>query len=250
MKGTIFQKPLQLNLSIDGESWHQGDAIAGSLTVKNHGSSPVQTKGIGVRFAYGQLTKVREKAPGAFHILSNQTLPQGALDPQQETQLTWKFETERNSPITDKTGSLYLLYGEGDAPESLGSLQLILRPHWVIEEILKILQIEFRFVLKTQKSSKGFVESKFAPPAAKEYSAIEQLLVSTRFTGEALDMRYSFAVKKLSADSGVMELKKDKKDFQKQFQPVQYLRGSRLNHEQMENEIREVLNNLGLGKVF
>ena len=39
MKGTFFQKPLELNLLVEGETWRQGDPITGSLTIKNHGST-------------------------------------------------------------------------------------------------------------------------------------------------------------------------------------------------------------------
>ena len=36
MKGTFFQRPVEYNLWIDGESWRQGDTVSGELTVRNH----------------------------------------------------------------------------------------------------------------------------------------------------------------------------------------------------------------------
>jgi len=69
MKGTIFQKPFEFNLRVEGESWAQGDPISGSLIIRNHSGEPVSLGDIRVLLGYADLRHVRAKSPEAFEIL-------------------------------------------------------------------------------------------------------------------------------------------------------------------------------------
>jgi hypothetical protein len=243
MKGTSFQKPLEFNLQVEGESWHQGDPIAGVLTIKNHGGDPIALDDVGVRLAHGHLKKVRMKSSDAFKVLDS-SLIEGSekIAPQKDFVFGWRFETDRNFPVTDSLGSIFLLYGQGEATEKLAQLQLPIHPYWVIEEFLKVFQVGFRFVLMASKSGKGSVELKLVPPTAKTFATLDYLTLSLSFEEETLRVRYSFHVKKIEATAASVDTKKLKKESEWTFSREQYLTASgRFNHESVESAIREAL---------
>ncbi len=243
MKGTFFQKPFEFKLSVEGESWRQSQEVSGVLTVKNQGNATLSLDGTRVQLAYGQLRKVRQKSPKAFEILQAETL-QGAptLDPQKEIQLPWKFKTDLNIPISDTGASLFLLYGQLPEQDKMGQLQLTFHPSEIIQEFLNAITVQFRFVQKTIKSSKGYVEVKLVPPTAKAFAMLEHLILSFRFDGDTLGVDYEFQIKKLEPTVGSMVVKKELKQTSQAFTAAQYrLPSGRLNHEIMESSIREAL---------
>src|SRR6185437_9396529 len=110
VKGTFFQKPLEFRLSVDGETWRQGDPITGTLTVKNHSPEPLPTQEITVRLARATLRKVHQKLEGAFGTAVGSAAPPSdasTLAPGAEFNFPWKFVTDRNCPITDSVSSLF-----------------------------------------------------------------------------------------------------------------------------------------------
>ena len=243
MKGTFFQKPLEFRLQVDGESWNQGNAISGTLVAKNHGNESVPMDHVRVALAHGLLRHVHAKDPDAFEILNTTSGQAGdKLEAQKEFTLPWKFQTERNTPITDNLSSLFLVYGKGEATEQLGQLQLKMIPDPVIEEFIQIFIISYRFVVKSRKHSKGTVEVKLAPPDAKAFASLEQLIVKFHFEGETVHLAYSFGVKKVEATAASVDMKKAKKEFEQEFKPLQYKTASgRFNHDAVEAEIRQVM---------
>ncbi len=243
MKGTSFQKPLEFHLAVEGESWTQGETLAGTLGIKNQGTDPVYTASLQLHLAYGNLKKVRQRAPGALKILKSASFGEsGELAPQEERKLSWSFTTDLNFPITDSSNSPFLLYGKEDAPEKLGQLQLIILPAPVIQEVIRALTIQFRFVLKAQKSGKGWVEFKLAPPDSRAFASVEQLILSARLEGEDLQLRYGFQVKSLDSTPAAFDVKKTKKELDQALSPSEYkVPSGRWNHERIEGSLREAL---------
>jgi hypothetical protein len=244
MKGTLFQKPLEFNLHVEGESWKQGDPVRGSLLVKNHGTESVALSEIRVHLAEGGLKKVRLKTPGAFEVLSSISGPEvGLLEPGKEATIPWSFLTDRNSSITDSFNSPFLVYGRGEALETLGQLQLFFHPYEIIQEFIKIIGTRFRFVVKSQRGVKRGVDIKLVPPAgSKAFSSLEHLVLSFRFEGETLELRYSFQVKKLEASAAAVDVKKQKSELEQSFTPEQYrVPSGRVNDELLESAIGEAL---------
>ena len=242
MKGKFFQKPLELGLEVQGESWRQGDPIQGRLTVKNHGAeSPAQD--IQVHLAWGTLKKVHKKEDGAFEILSTLGFSSDTRIPAQgDATLDWKFQTEINCPITDSTDSLFLVYGSGEKLENLGQLQLKILPSQIVLDFLDVLNTEHRFVLKSHKFSKGWVESKFSPPSSKSFAMVDLLTIRTRFEGENLEVKYSFQVKKLESTAASMDTKKDKREHYQLVAPHQLrIPSGRVNFPEIEKLLREAL---------
>ena len=252
MKGVFFQKPFELCLQVDGETWSQNDEITGYFTAKNPGSAEATLELPRVFLVEGQLAQVRQKSPRAFEVLSPVVSESSKkMGSQKEEKFTWKFKLDRNCSITDKSSSLFLLYGQGESLEKLGQLQLIVYPEKTIGEIIQTWQTQFRFVLKTQKSNKGCVEIKFAPPDGRAYAAIEQMIASFCFENENLKAKYVFSVNKIDASVGNMELKKTKKEFNQVFVLSQYKTSTgRYHHEEMEKAIQTIMSQLGLGKVL
>jgi hypothetical protein len=230
MKGIFFQKPLEYSLNVNGETWKQGDPITGSLVVKSH-ASDVLAPSAQVHLAYGHLKKAHAKDPKAFEILAS-----ASAGPD------WKFETDRNAAITDSVHSLFILYGSGDDLSKYGHLQLVVKPYWVIEEFIKELGVGFRFVVKSLKSSKGLLEAKVAPPTSRSFAAVEQAILSFRFEGDLLEVGATFNLKKIEATAASVDVKKEKREVQKNYRPIDYLTSSgRFNHERMEEAIRDIL---------
>jgi hypothetical protein len=253
VKATFFQKPLEFNLTIEGESWRQGDAVSGTLLVKNHGAQEIDSSEIRVILAHGAISKVRKKDSGAFHVLTFQPMPAQKVSPAGQASFSWKFETDRNCTVTEKSASLFILYGKGDAPEvpgaldSLGQIQLVFHPEWVIEEFLKSLQTQYRFVLKSMKSSKGWLECKMVPPSARHFASVEQLLLSFHYDDDSLKVHYEFDVKKLEALAATTSLSKQKREFEQTFSSTEYLRNGRFNFDFVEASIRDVMAQISSG---
>lgn len=244
MKGTYFQKPFEFNLIVEGESWKQSDPVSGTLVMKNHGTQEEPLSSFQVSLAYG-------KAPDGFEVLTSVAADGSRKLPAKgEERLSWKFDLDRNCPVTEKSKSLYLLYGKSDSPEKMGQLQLIVHPFWVIQSFLDTLQTQFRFVLKTQKSNKGSVEVKLAPPSSKAFAVIESLVLQMKFEGEQFQVRYLFNVNKIDASAG-MTLKKAKQELEQSYRKDEYQTPSgRYNHERMEAAVGEVFKELGLGALL
>jgi hypothetical protein len=259
VKATFFQKPLEFNLNIEGESWRQGDPISGSLLVKNHGSEEVDSSEIHVVLAHGAISKVRKKDASAFTPVAAQIMAQGSpgkIPPAGQASFSWKFETERNCTVTEKGSSLFILYGRSATPEvsksgdSLGQIQLVIHPYFIIEEYLKSLRTQFHFVLKSLKSTKGWLECKIAPPSSRNFASVEQLLLSFRFEDDVLHVHYLFDVKKLEALAATTSLSNQKREFEQSFNSMQYLRNGRFNFDLIEASIREVMTQLSPGALW
>jgi hypothetical protein len=250
VKATFFQKPLEFNLNIEGESWRQGDTISGSLLFKNHGSEAVDASEIRVVLVHGAITKVRKKDAGAFKAISEQSMTSQVVAPAGQASFQWKFETDRNCTVTEKGSSLFILYGRGDSLDSLGQIQLVIHPYFIIQEYLNSLQTQFRFVIKSLKSNKGWLECKMAPPSARHFASVEQLLLSFRFDGDVLMAHYSFDVKKLEALAATTSVSKQKREFEQSYNSTQYLRNGRFNFEAIEASIRDVMGQLNPGALL
>lgn len=245
MKGTVFQKPFEFKLVVDGESWHQGDTITGTLTAKNHTQEEITAQDINVFLAHGTSKKVEKKADDAFNVLTSASMPSSQkIGPQGEAHINWSFSLDRNCPITDASGSLYLLYGFGQTHTPLGQLRLPIAPMPVILDFLEIFQLSFYFVVKSKKAKKGSVEVRLVPPASKTFAALEDLVISFQFDDERLEINYVFTVKVIDPNSAVTALKKAKKEFKQSFLPSEYLLpNKRINHERMQAAIEEALGN-------
>jgi hypothetical protein len=184
MKGFSLQNGVELRIEVEGESWSQGDRISFRLTGKKEDSMQVS-------LAVGLDKKVKAKSPDAFEILA--TLEQRG------TVLENHFQLPCDCRITDKSGSLHLLYGIGNPSGNPAHLRLTIDPHVHIRDVCGILTDHFRFTRKSIVAGKNKeVEIKFDPSGAKEWASLETLALFTRITESGLSLRFVFERKEIN----------------------------------------------------
>ena len=242
MKGLLFQKPLEFNIQTEGESWNQGDAISGKLSIKNHSNESLKIENLNISLGWGDLKKVRAKSPEAFDILERAKIEPITIAAQSTHETEWKFQTKPNSPITDNSSSVFLLYGLGDVSEQLGMLQLKFLPAPINQEFIKAITIQFRFVVKNLKAVKNGMQIKLAPPAARSFATVEHLVMRFKKDDTELNIDYEFQVKNLTAAPGTQDVKKLKKELS-QTLVIKNLWDSagRPRHQLIESSVREAV---------
>lgn len=238
MKGVFFQRPLEFKLQINGESWDQGDAVSGTLMIKNHGPR-LSLADAQVHLAHGNLKQVRAKASDAFELLGSSPMPTIDLATGAEASLDWSFTTDRNCPITDSSGGLFVLYGRGSITEQMGQLQLAIRPYEVIQDFLSEFTTQFRFVTKALKAgSRSTVDAKLVPPDSRAFASLDYVVVKMSFDGDVMNLRYVFTMKKIEAK----KKKKKKKDVVQSMTKESYRTSTgRFDHERAVVLIKEAL---------
>jgi len=243
MKGTFFQKGCEYRLQTEGETWVQGETIGGHLIVRAHAPATAPEKAR-VVLAHGGLKAVHAKSPDAFDVVAEAEV--GGPGLVSESGAPWSVATGSNAPITDSTSSLFLLYGPADGGlETLGRLQVTLKPNPVIAKFLDVLQTRFRFVLKANRSEKKGMQSKLVPPDSQALSFVEQLVLRFAFEGETLGVTYEFTTHSFEASASSVNAKKAKKIREIDFTPTDYkLSSGRLNDDLFENHIRGALDEI------
>ncbi len=236
MKGVFFQKESEWRLEAPGIEWQQGGVLSGSLEVVNKGREPVAAK---VILALANLKKVKQKEAKAFEVLAEANLTDQNVAPGSAKTFNWTFELGKNIAISDKAQSLYLLCGEG-ALEEMGQLPVTVRPHPHLQVLYGLLETTFRFVLKGQKSSKGWVEAKLKPSTAKRFTSLDQLVLYSRFEDETLVLKYVFHLRQLSATASSLGVSKEKFEFEQRLEERTYLfPGGIVNHQPLEAAMEE-----------
>lgn len=209
MKGTLFQKPLEFNLEVPGETWSQGDALKGQLSVKNHGQEKVSLDTYGVALALGNMKKVKARDEKALDIAESKLFEGISVASGQSVKLDFDFTLLSNGPITDKTNSPYLVYG--DLQKREGHLQLTVEPSKTFKPLLSVLDVFFRFKLKDRKHTKDSVEFKLIAPDAKDFKAMESMTLKLKETDDmGIEMKIQFQMKNVGITDGAVAVKKSK----------------------------------------
>lgn len=241
MRGVFFSKGLEYRLEVQGDEWTQGDSLSCGLSIKNRNLSRVSVSGLLLCLSLGDLKKVKAKAIDAFEPVSKaEFLSPLDLEPDEQKSFPWSFELGKNCPITDKSESLFLICGLEAEPA--GQLQVNVLPHPHIEAVLSLFESFFSFVLKGQKSKKGWVEAKLKPPSGKTYPTLDHLLLLLQFDGEDMLLKFRFSVKKLETDMTSLDIKKGTKELEQRLSPNEYLLpGGFVNNDALEAGIEKAL---------
>ena len=252
MKGTFFQKPLEYNIEVLGESWNQGGKVSGTLIVRNHGSDEIELNGKGVSLCLTDAKKFKAKDPAAISPMAtqeyseNQTLPGGG-----EASLDFEFPLDKDCPITENTSSLYVNCGEFEDPFNGGHLQLNIKPINVINNYIEIFENFFKFQVKTMKNKKGFIDIKMVAPDSKELGAVEQLNLNVAMKEDDLNIKYIFKLKKLAYDAGNVAAKSEKKEFKQTLTKKQHTSfGDSPNQDGIQKSINEILDQIKSKSLF
>jgi hypothetical protein len=185
MKGFTAQNGVQLRITIEGESWSQGDRVSVSLE-----STPASVAFLAL--ANGSEKKIKAKSEGAFEVLDSVS--------KNSSSLQHEFQLSPDSRITDKSGSLYVLYGAGDAVTGLAHLRLSILPHLHLRDLAEVITHHYRFTLKsTSMGKKNEVEFKFEPSGSREWASLEELILQIRMTNGSLNLEFTFHRKEINA---------------------------------------------------
>ena len=218
MKGSFFGQSLEWKIETLAESWSQGEAVKGILTVTNHGSSEVSLNDMGVALAYADVKKVHARDEGALKFEASEIFST-TIAPKATANLNFDFKLSENSPISDKKSSYFLAYGNS-CKES--HLQLNVKPQAMFLKITELLDNFHRFKTKEVKTTKAGIEFKIDAPSSREFANVEKLLLVTRLDGEDLVMDFEFDVKKLDHSSITTKLGKEKVKASQRLTPRQY----------------------------
>ncbi len=229
MKGLSFQNGVEFKITIEGESWSQGDLIRGKIESKPLSKAQVL-------LAEGLDKKVKLKSPDAFVVLDEAVSNTAPFE--------WSFQLPIDSRISDKNGALYLLYGHGENLEKLGQLRLTILPHLLFRDLIELLTAHFRFALKTISAGKtGSMEVKFDPPSNKDWAMLEQLILQLKMTDESMDIKFQFHRQEVDATKGGLSTKMIKREFSRSWKTSQIILNfnQRLDKEVVTVEIDKVI---------
>jgi sporulation-control protein spo0M len=245
MKGTIFVKPLEYNIIAEGEKWRQGDKIKGQISIKNHSAETINLDLVNVSLALGNYKKVKAKDKKAFGSIDKKVLAEKlSIEASGDKEFTWEFTLDEDCPITDKNGSIYLLFNNNNNDDSypLGQLELGISPKIVMTQFLEILVTFLRFKIVQTKFSKGMVEVKLNPPSSRELSHVESLVLRMREVNKTLDLEYCFNMQVFETVAGNMIVQKKTKEFTQQLTSKQYyVYGDSPNHEFIKSSVEAII---------
>lgn len=249
MRGISIQKPLEFRLEVPVEFVKQGDSVPCSLTVKNHGSEPVALSSLSLRLALGNLKKVKAKGEDAFQDLAQAEVDRaGVIAPGADAAFSWSFAVEKNSPISDKNQSPYLLYGNSDSDAQLGQLPLTVKMHPHYQAIFDTCETVLSLINKGESWKDGYTSVKFKAPDLRKFSLVDEIVISVRFVDDSLELVYSFKVKKLEATSTNLNFKKGKAEVVQTWSAQQYLFGGGfIRQEFIEKMLDEALSVVATG---
>jgi hypothetical protein len=228
MKGMSFQNGVEFRITIEGESWNQGTTIKGRIESKPAAKAQIL-------LAEGLDKKVKAKSPDAFVILEEAQSAPAPYD--------WSFTLPIDCRISDKTGSLYILYGHGENIEKLGQLRLNLLPSPVLTDLVDLMSTHFRFVLKSWSAGKSSVtEAKMDPPSGKDWTMLEGLTVLFKNSSEGVDCKFQFQRKEIDATKGGLASKSVKREVSRhwKFKQITHDFNQRLNKDIMTAELEKV----------
>lgn len=249
MRGVSVQHPCEFRLDVQGDDFVQGRPVQCSLTVKNHGDSSVIIEAPTLVLALANLKKVKAKDWSGFETVSSAELERGVeIGVKSEYTFRYTFELDLNATITDKSQSMYFLYGSSSDVGSLGQLLLTVSPHAHLRAFFDTMTSAFSFVAKGETSKDGWTCARFKPPESRRMSFVEELNLSAHQTADALELRYVFSVKKFDSSMTKVEVKKGKAEVRQTLPRSEYLFGGEfLNQEYVEKMIDSALAEVSSG---
>jgi len=242
MRGIFIREQLEYKVETEGDEWQQGDTLCGSVTIKNRGDSNQTLFGLYLQLATGNFKKIKENSEKAFEIIDTVTFD-GSDDiaSNEEVSFPWTFELERNCTISEKAQSLHLVVGREDAGDPAGFLPATVLPHSYIGEIIGLFESSFSFVLKGQKSKKGWVDSKLKPPAGGRFPTLDYLVLSIRLDDDTLRLKYCFNVKKMLVTPFSLGVTKAKSEVEQSLTISEFTSEGYVDHRPLESSISEAI---------
>jgi hypothetical protein len=251
MRGILVQHPLEYRLEVQSvDALVQGGTARCALTIRNHGEQAVQLASPTIQMVLANLKKVKAKDLSGFEDLSVTPLVSESvtLEPKSVISLEHTFELDRNAPISDKTQTIYLLYGASKDRAELGQLALTISPHPHLRAIFDTFTSVCSFVSKAEGWKDGRSFARLKAPDSRRMSFVDELCVWVRDGHDALEVEYVFSVKKFDTTMTKVDVKKGKTEIKQQWPRAEYLFGGDfLNQQYVEAEIDAALANVSSG---
>ena len=224
MRSVFFQNPLEYQIQTNNEEWNQGDSIKGRLRVRNMSNGPVSSINCKVTLAFAIRKEMKIAEPQAWKVLLEKIpISQENLPPQSEISAEWELKLTNECPITDKSASLFLLFGGEKVLEEGGRIDLRVQLHPILQSFLQTFTTQFKFLEKYRKSKEEYTEIKLVPPESKEFPNLEQILCLLRIHDDQLESIFRFRLKGFSRDGESMKVVKKKREFEILMKPYEYL---------------------------
>jgi hypothetical protein len=212
MKGTFFKQPLEFSVDIKGESWRQGEKLAGNLLIRNHGDEEIALSSFGVTLAQTDAKKLKaknDKGIGEKKVI--QFDADEKLSAKGEKSLEWEFQLGTDASISEKSSGPYIYYGKTEDIFEGGHLQLKVLPIEILEKYIEIFENFHRFKRKSLKYKKGFIDIQYVCPGGQDLGQIEKLNQQLRIIDSKLEIKWIFQINKLGyKDGSVVEDKVEK----------------------------------------
>ncbi|MBY0412844.1 MAG: hypothetical protein K2Q18_01700 [Bdellovibrionales bacterium] len=245
MKATVILKPLEYNLETTGEKWRQGEKINGQIKIKNNSQDVAHLAVLKIVLSSGNYKKVKAKDKKAWERLSEVPLAENiSINPSEEKVYKWDFQLSEDCRITDKDGSLYLRFLNEDDDLPAGNIEVNILPKIVINQFLEVFDNFLRFKIGTMKYSKGMVEVKLTPPASRELSHIDGLILRMSEVGGNLKLEYNFNMRVLEMMGTTMTAEKKSKQFEQTLTAKQYYVYGSPDQDFIRNSIGSILNEI------
>ncbi|NDC37501.1 MAG: hypothetical protein EBZ48_05560 [Proteobacteria bacterium] len=241
MKGIIIQKPLEVRLFAEGDSFCQGDTIRVMVTVKNHSAETQSALRVRLELVVAEPKKVKQRSAEAFTDPIAADTPTITLAPLQQQECSWSFNLPENCVVSHKAQSLYLLYGLGEGIPA-GQLPVPVMPHPLLQKIFELMESAFQFVLRDISWSQGWVIGRFKASSARQYSLVEELSLKIQRQDGKLAVQYDFKVRRFDTEVSSVSVKRAKSVVEQLWTPAEYLLGDdHLNYEGVEQRLQEAL---------
>ena len=228
----------------------QGAPIPCSLIVKNHAATPTTLTQLVLELSLGNLKRIKSKEPDAFTRI--ETIDLGSdvcIAPNSQVAFGRELNLSLTAPISDKTASPYLQYGDPTGSAGLGQLLLTVRPHTHIRQVFDTMTTVFNFLNKGESHKDGRTIAKLKAPDSRRFSLVEELNLSAALESDnSMLLCFLFTVKKFDHSLAKVAVKKGKVEVTRRLDPAQYLFGGGfVRQEFIESEIEIALSEVSSG---
>ena len=224
MKSTFFENNIEYQIEVNGENWNQGEIINGELKIINRDNKELLLESAKIVLAHGLKKAIKEKNESVWEVQENLVLAEDIyLPPNKIETFKWSFKLKTDCPITDKMGSLYLLFGGREVLSRGGRLNLNIKLHTFLQNFLQTFTTQFRFLEKYQKRKNDWTEIKLIPPESREFPNLENLSCLLRIHKEKIEVNYLFKMKGLGRSGNQMKITKKNREIFQAIEKEDYL---------------------------
>jgi len=224
MRSTYFDKNIEYQIEVVGETWDQGEILNGKLQIINRSNNSIKLESANIVISHGLNKAIKEKNTSLWEIEENLVLAKNILLQSNKYEIfNWSIKLRTDCPITDKFGGLFLLFGGEEVLSKGGRLDLNIKTHPLLKNFLQTFTTQFRFLEKYKKRKNNWTEIKLIPPESKEFPNLESVTCLVKFFEEKLELNYIFKMKGLGRSGNQMKITKKNREIVQIIEKENYL---------------------------